>query len=291
MNYKMAILVGLWGAQLSLADMLPPFAGECAVLDRVLDSARPGTPEREVALKILELVAEGRMGSADPELETKVGLTAGELHDRYFASSTVRACALHNLGRADEPEALGYLANLREEDVGHDGRVWPAARIALHEARLRRIAQPWDRIAFLERSLSEWDEVDHWAAEQLCNGGHYPSLPLIAEAIRRHLSQDAEKEIGFCEARMEILSRNPDRVVAVGSFLKADGRPITRSLTGWAINQLDAMKSPKADAELERYAKELERAKDSLPDKEEAAYTASKVRDVLARRPAPSSRR
>jgi hypothetical protein len=291
MNYKAAILIGLCGAQLSLADSPLPFAWPCSLLDRVVDASRASSPATKAALDILEKVAAGRMDAASPELETMAGLKAGRVHRSDFSSPTVRAYALRKIGEIDLPEALQYLESLRREDFGEDKtwEMWPAARVALFEARLGRITEPSERIAFLEKSLGADSPVDAYAADHLCDGGNYPSLPLIKESIRRHLSQYAEEQVGYCEARMEIVSRNPDRVVAIGSFLKADGRPIDRKLTGWAINQLGAMKSQRADAELERYAKELERVEDSSLDKVEAAYTAGKIRNVLARRAAESS--
>ena len=47
-------------------------------------------------------------------------------------------------------------------------------------------------------------------------------------------------------------------------FLTVSNGTNDPQILGWAINQLHTMKSPRADAELERYAREIERlAKDS----------------------------
>jgi len=78
--------------------------------------------------------------------------------------------------------------------------------------------------------------------------------------VRAH----ALRKIGelFCEGRMGVVSRNPDQLKALGSFLSVSGGFTDLDLIGWAISKLEAMKSPRADAELERYAKEI----DALPE-------------------------
>ena len=65
----------------------------------------------------------------------------------------------------------------------------------------------------------------------------------------------------FCEARMAVVSRSPDRIGALGSVLRVSSGARDLRLIGWAINELRAMKSRRADAELERYADEI----DALP--------------------------
>jgi hypothetical protein len=115
----------------------------------------------------------------------------------------------------------------------------------------------------LERTITGKDPADWYAEEELCNAGSHASLPLIRESIRRRSPDRAAKDIGYCEARMEIVSRSPDRVAAIASFLNADGKPMDEALIGWSIRQLCMMESPRADAELRRYADELGRLRSS----------------------------
>ena len=319
MNYRAAILIGLLGTQLSpaaeAASSVLLAHDECTVLDGVRESIRLGSRTEEAALDILKRVAEGGVDSSGPGLEAVLAFTGEEarreerraavareleaamalmgfpMRTGTFASARERACALRNIGKFDLPETLAYLESFRKEDFGPGSlEVWAGARIALFEARLRHITRPADRIAFLERTIRVRDPADSYAEDELCDGGSYPSLPLIRESIRSRDPYRAAERIRYCEARMEIVARNPDRVTAIGAFLKVDGRPIDRDLNGWAIRQLGMMESPRADAELERYAKELERVKDSSPDTVEAAYTLWKVRDWLSRRAAESKR-
>lgn len=58
---------------------------------------------------------------------------------------------------------------------------------------------------------------------------------------------------------MQVISRNPDRTKALGSVLSVEGGTEDDSLLTWAINQLFEMQSPKADAELKRFASEIEK--------------------------------
>ncbi len=287
MKYKAAILIGLWSAQLSLATSLLA-RDECTVLEGVRDSVRLGSRTKEAALDILKVVAEGGVDSSGPGSESMLALTGEELRKQErraavareleaamtlmgfqmrtgrFASSKARACALTTIGDLDTTEALEHLESLRKEDLGPGWTegIWEGARIGLFKARLRRIAGKADRIAFLERTITEKDPADWYAEEELCNAGNYPSLPLIRESIRLRSPDRAAKDIGNCEARMEIVSRNPDRVAAIASFLKADGKPMDEALIGWSIRQLCMMESPRVDAELRRYANELERLRD-----------------------------
>ncbi len=57
MNLKTAILIGICIPPLCLATQQPPFAGECALIDRVSDVALQRSPTGEAALRILQLVA------------------------------------------------------------------------------------------------------------------------------------------------------------------------------------------------------------------------------------------
>jgi hypothetical protein len=291
MKLERALLIGIWSLRLCFATSLPPFAGECALLDRVSEAARPQSPTAGAVLKILELVALGRMDSADAQLETRIGLKAGQLRGSDFRSETVREHALRKIADIDLPQALDFLQGLKKEDLEPDGsaRIWPTVSITLHQARLNRIPEPMAKIAFLEDTLSEWNAAVSWAAEELCDRGSYASLPLIRKSIHQRLStaRDAEDQIGFCEARVSLLSRNPDRITALGSFLSVNEGSTDRRLIVWAVNQLYSMKSDRADGELKRYLAELDGALPSTVDaarKAVFAQTRQEISELLERR-------
>jgi hypothetical protein len=235
-------------------------------LDRISEAAKTATPMRLIALEILERVAEGRMEGASPDLEVQVGLKSGQLRGPEFKEYELRSYALRRIGELDLPEALTYLQNLKESDIGPDtsGQIRSAAQIALLQAQVNRIPDQQAKIRFLEEATSGKGAGVHWAVDELCNLGSYQSLPLIRARIHRLLSlpQDIEHETGFCEARIGVVSRDPDRVRALGAVLRVNGGGTDPQLIGWAIGQLQAMRSERADAELERYAKEI----DALPD-------------------------
>ena len=57
---------------------------------------------------------------------------------------------------------------------------------------------------------------------------------------------------------MQVVSRDPDRVKALGSVLTPDN-PGSNRLIRWAVAKLESMHSPSADAELDRFADQLAR--------------------------------
>lgn len=243
----------------------PPFHFECTLVDRVAEVAKSGSPAQAAALEILERVAEARMDTAVPNLEVQGGLKPGQLRGPEFKERIVRAEALRKIAELDLPDALTFLRSLTGGDfTPHDGQLWPDAQIALSQALLRRIPDQPSQIKFLE-AVSQTSVAYLWSVEELCNRGSYSSLPIIRATIRRHdHTRRGERRIAFCDARMDIVSRDPDRIKALGSFLSVrtlpdQGRfPSHPDLVGWAISQLQDMKSPRADAELQRFADEIE---------------------------------
>jgi hypothetical protein len=78
---------------------------------------------------------------------------------------------------------------------------------------------------------------------------------------RRRNGQRDEDDIEFCRARIQVVSRDPDRAKALGSVLSLDAQPHDDRLVWWAISQLKAMHSAAVDAEMERFAAQV----NSLP--------------------------
>jgi hypothetical protein len=270
MKYKALFLLSFGASVLCHATTALPYAGECSVLDQIAATvvARPDTDA--VALTLMEKVALGRSADITPESEVQVGVVAGQLRQKGFDSSAARMCAFHDLGRVGLPEAEEFLAKLRPADMGADatGQVWPAAQEALANARLARVTDPQLRIEFLERIVTDRAPAAYWAVEQLCNGGDLASRAIIQESIRSRLNgQRDEDEIRFCETRMHVVSRYPDRVKALGSVLSVDNPEDEDRLVRWAIYQLAEMHSPDATAELERFAKEVGKLPNSSPQR------------------------
>ena len=268
--------IALIGITACIATTPRPFYVQCALVDRIADAAKAGPSEAKlVVLEILERVAEGRMDTANPDLETPFGLRPGQLRGPEFKEKTVRAEALQKIAELDVPEALAFLQNLTGPDFAtHSGQLWPDAQVALHRALLKRIPDEASQVRFLE-DTARTSVAYLWAVDELCDRGSQGSLPVVRASIRRHDStRRGEQRIAFCEARMDIVSRNPDRIAALGSFLNARAVPAESQvspenrLVPWAILQLRSMKSPRAHAELERFADEIDDLPEGSPQKE-----------------------
>jgi hypothetical protein len=182
-----------------------------------------------------------------------------------------------------------FLASLKQADIGTDSgqQIWPAAQIALREARLRRITDAQSRNDFLEAILTEPHDavsnsaIGHWAVDQLCDRGALTSLSAIQKAIRNRMNgQRDEDEIAFCETRIQVIRRNPDRIKALGSVLVLDNSAGDTRLELWAILQLDAMHSPRADAELDRFASEITKVSEQSAKRQRLSLPEGVIRDI-----------
>jgi hypothetical protein len=274
LRYAIPFLVlGLGGSVSSIASTPVPYAGHCAVLDRVAVAA--GNPRtRSAAIDSLEKVALGRAESIGAESEAALGEKAGIFETEGFKDPTARACALRSIGRTALDEAVDFLTKLVPGDLGPDPSqtVWPAAQIALRDARFRRITDPYMKIEFLEGILTGMRDgrgpVAAWAVDELCDRGARRSLPVIYKSIRSRLNgQRDEEEIEFCEARIRVVMSNPDRVKALASVLTVGDESANTRLVGWAVNELNSMQTPAADAELDRFAREIGRLPEGSPAK------------------------
>jgi hypothetical protein len=297
MKHKtVALTLGAFGCMwICLAKTPPPFDFQCRLLDRVAEAARAASPARLDALEILERVATGRMDSASPELEARVGLKAEELRGPDFKDSTVRAHALRKIGETALDEAVDFLAGLNPGDIGPDPSqmAWPAAQIALRDAQLRRIADTHMKIEFLERTVTERHDavsngaVTSWAVDELCDRGSQTSLPVIQQSIRsRRNGPRDEQEIEFCEARIRVVLSNPNWAKALGSALDVSSGAgfAERRLLGWVIDQLISMRSPSADAELDRFAREIGALPEGSPGKLSLSMYRQEILDLQGQR-------
>lgn len=265
-----------------------PYRTECSLLDRVAEAAKPGLATQSAALEILERVAEARMDDARADLEEQVGLKPAQLRGAAFKDQFVRSHALRDIGTLNLPEALAYLQNLKPGDLPPDSTqtVWPEAQIALTEALTNRVPDEPGKIRTLENAIVEGSPATAWAVQQLCDHGSYSSLALIEAYFRRSYSEPRTSELyGSCKARMDVLSRNPNRVVALGSVLNVENGFGNRELIGWTISKLAAMNSQAAYAELERYMNGINALPDGSPSKNRGIQYAQRIRDLLPARP------
>jgi len=239
-----------------------PFADQLRLLDRVLTAA--ATKETsETALKLLECVAAGRADSIQDGWESQVGIAPGQLKAKAFADPYVRAHALWNIGETGLPEALEFLTRLTPSDfrVDASGRLWVDAQVALSDALLNRIANPQLKIEFLVHTMKT-SVAAAWAGEELCNRGALSALSDVQSWMKgRRSGQPGVDDAEFCEARMRSVARDPDRAKALGlvfsSFVSLANSFQGQRLLTWAIGSLGTMKSPEADAELDRLRDEL----------------------------------
>ncbi len=262
MRYHAALWVVVAMPQFGAATSEAPYAGHCRLLRQMVEQS----PEPDRALAVLQRLALGRTGAISEEVEKILRLPEGRLIEKEFAAPEVRACALGRIGELASDEAVRFLEKLSPTDVGSDAgpQLWTAVRVALQSALVRRIAGEQEKRLFLERILAtphsgtggEW----MWAYNLLCDRGEALSIGVIQNSIRKlwH-GRRSEEEIGFCEMRIQVLSRDADRAKAIGSALRADQQPMNTRLMRWAIGQLAAMQTPNADRELQRFVAEAGR--------------------------------
>ena len=289
MKHRANLFLILNIAALCRANEPSPYFREFARLDRIFALTGSHSQTGAMALELLQLVALGRTSAVPAGAETKVGLAPGELQQAIFAEASVRVYALQRIGECDLPEALEFLKNLKRVDLGEDTTqmIWPNSRVALTNALLHRIRDPEARTEFLVNALKQGEGrglVVHWASQQLCDQGTSTALPLIGRSIRNNWpGPHGEEELAFCESRIKVVARDPDRVKALGSVLTLDN-PGSDRLIRWAVAQLDSMHSPSADAELDRFADQLGKLREG-PQYERFGVFIDELRHVRAGRP------
>lgn len=262
MKHTTVLLLSFAFPMLCLATTPLPYSQQCRFLDQILTATASQSPINVIALKMLEQVALGRAADISHESEAQVGIAPDVIQAKEFTVPTVRACAYWRIGEAELPEAVEFLSKLKQTDIGIDisGEIWPTVQAALSNALLNSIADPQLKVQFLERTVIDRAPATSWAVEQLCNRGPVASLAIVQQYIRQVQSgQRGEDRVRFCETRMQVISRDPDRIKALGSVLSVGNSAEQEDLIRWASSQLSEMRSPKADAELKRFMTEIEK--------------------------------
>jgi len=294
-NHAELILLAISAPLLGMADA-GPGGPQCTMLDKIgVMAAAEST--RSAALGVLEQIAKGDNQNIAADWEKQLGLTQADLHHPAYREVVVRACALRSLGRTGLPGALDFLRNFSLSDAAGDKseHLWPTAQVAVREALLSGITDAGSRAEFLEKVLSERHDamsngsLTIWAVEELCNSGASQALSRIRQSIKWLWSgQRGDDEAAFCEARMQVLTRDPDRARALGSVFGSiaslESTPEGKRLIQWASLQLIQLHSPSADAELERIAGDLAVQAKNFPEDSELANTKTFIDAIIAER-------
>jgi hypothetical protein len=245
-------------------------------LDTVLEAAKPGSERAHLALTMLERIAMGQSDLIEDGWEVAVGLSPGRLRERVlgkaaFGDPYARAYAFEKIGECALPEALEFLTNVAPADLAPDetGHLWPASQVGLTTAHLIRAADETQRVEILRAALKT--AASAWAEEELCNRGALLALADVKQMMRQRWSgKRGEDAAAFCESRMQVIVRDPDRVKALtsvfGSFISMVGTYEGRRLLSWAIDELAIIGGPQAKASLEGFRAEIERILKTDPD-------------------------
>jgi len=219
---------------------------------------------RAAALEVLEDVAEGRPKEVIVAAALGSGLEAFARPDISFEYPCVRVYAMDRIGASGLPEAIEYLRTMSAK-VGPDSTetIYPASQVALQKALLLQEEDPQRQITFIEQQLTKPSvgQVASRAMDELCNRGSTGSLPEIKKLVkyRNHDLPYGDKQIQWCEARMEIVNRDPDRAKALGSALSVEEalRDPQFEKTWWLVEQLRDMNSDEANSVIDRFLAQI----------------------------------
>jgi hypothetical protein len=227
-----------------------------------------------VAIDTLKRIAMGTFGPIGADVDGLLGLAAGTLESKGFDDPPARVCALRSIGKTGLDDAVYFLSKLTQADFKEDpaSGLWQSAQIALRDSQLRRISDPRMKIEFLEGILTSAPDgrgsVADWAVDELCDRGSQTSLPIISKSLlsRRNGRRDQD-DVEFCEARIRVILSDSDRIKALSASLDLSGTATNTRIIGWAINELASTGSPAAEAQLDRFAQEIDHLPDGSPAK------------------------
>ena len=238
-------------------------AGQRRVLDAVFNAAKPPAQNSRIALTLLEYIALGRTNRIEDGWERSVGRRDGELKDPVFENYALRGYAFRKIGECELPEALEFLTRLRRSDVQGEQAdyLWNESQVGLTLAHLLRTPDPAQKVETLKAALKT--PASTWAMEELCNQGVLSALPDIQSLMRSYWSGERGKDFAaFCEDRMRVIARDPDRVKALssvlGSFMRMTNTYEDRRLLDWAITQMEFVGSEEAERALASFQAEVD---------------------------------
>jgi hypothetical protein len=83
---------------------------------------------------------------------------------------------------------------------------------------------------------------------------------------------------------MRVVASNPDRVKALASVLTVGGDAANGRLAGWAVNELNSMQTQPAEAELDRFAREIGELPEGSPTRARLGAYRQEILDFQAQR-------
>ncbi len=106
------------------------------------------------------------------------------------------------------------------------------------------------------------DIVWHWAVDELANRGVERALPRMEKCIERRIGADEKRanyEIWLCKTKVDLLTKNPDRQVALSKGLATRDPNQNQKLIRWAIDELGKLDTRKSRRTLVKFALRLQR--------------------------------
>lgn len=296
MNRASALLLAPIVPSAALATSPGPGFAQCALIEQVIQPAALVASTRQSALDVLDRIVTQRAQEISAESEKQLSLQPGQLRQLAFGAAEARVCAARSLGKTGLPEGVALLQSMNPAEAPDDRsqRVWSAIQIALREASLVNLEAGTPRERFLENVLDNHStpgQVGNWAMEELCDSGALDALSHIRAILTRLNNGErarGEEEAGYCEARMQVVARNPDRAKALatvfGNVTKLESTEAGRRLLAWAAAQLYELHSPSADAEMERLARDLGALQKAFPADTYVSQLADGIREMSAMR-------
>lgn len=88
--------------------------------------------------------------------------------------------------------------------------------------------------------------VRRWAADELCNGGHWASLPKIEASLGVMSKSSREAFLALCHRKVEVLRQHDRREDALEAALQEAEGSVSRELHSWALEELAKQESEDA---------------------------------------------
>lgn len=263
-----------WGA-------VEPNYREGLVIDRLVAGGRANAGLRPLALETLARIARGLPDSVSPEAAAAFGVPAG--NDAFFGAEDVRMHAVLAIGGSGFPEAEAVLASIQLEP--NPPAYLPRALLgARQRAHYEQLPDAREKESYLAELIRQGDP-GNFAVGEACDSGNSRLLPLFESATVTSggITQPMvpPEVMRVCREKIYVLSTNSDRAKALGSVLKVSDQPGDYELMVWAVMELEKMNTPEADAEMKRFAAEVDKLPD--PDNDPSHSAALTIRSAMRR--------
>ena len=261
---------------LSLANSPRSFPLERALIDQLGNASKIAVTQA-AALETLEEIAAGKIHRVDEGNAKLLHLDTVLVADAtMLRNPSVRAYAIRQIGASATDAALTFLEKIGPKSLGEDesGEIYPAVKIARYIALIARARDEQAKTELLESALKV---VPAWAIDVICDRGTITSLPAVERAIEQlYVPSQGDGMIQSCQARMQLIRSDPNRIVALGSVLNVHPIP-AMPFVMWAVSQLLADHSAAAGEQVRRIAATIA----GLPDGD--AERLAPVADMIQR--------